>query len=88
MSEIAPYTKERLLELFYGIAQQDADSVIRSLTSLGIIIPTTDTLSLRRAITFFLDNINKQAQREETLSAIGQTLYLLFIHVLCLRSWY
>ena len=72
MSEIAPYTKDRLLQLFYAIAQQDAEAVIRSLTDLGIIVPTSDTLSLRRAIAFFLDNINKQAQKEETLSAIGE----------------
>ena len=73
MSEIAPYTKDRLLQLFYAIAQQDADAVIQSLTDLKIIIPTSDTLSLRRAIVYFLQNINKQAQQQETLSAIGES---------------
>lgn len=77
MSEIAPYTKDRLLQLFYAIAQQDADAVIKSLTDLGIIVPTSDTLSLKRAISFFLDNVNKQAQKEETLSAIGESCKIL-----------
>lgn len=72
MSEIAPYTKDRLLQLFYAVAQQDADGVITSLTDLKVIVPTTDTLSLKRAIVFFLDNINRQAERQETLSAIGE----------------
>jgi hypothetical protein len=45
------------LELFYGVYRQDADAVIAALIDLGIIVPTADAVSLRRAISFSLDNL-------------------------------
>lgn len=71
MSEIAAGTKDRLLDMFYAVYKQDADAVISCLVDLGIIVPTGDTLSLKRAISFFLENISRQAERQETLGAIG-----------------
>lgn len=71
MSEIAPATKDRLMDMFYAVYRQDADAVISCLQDLGIIVPTGDIMPLRRAIAYFLENINRQAERQETLSAIG-----------------
>ena len=71
MSEIAPATKDRLMDMFYAVYRQDADAVIACLQDLGIIVPTGDVMPLRRAIAYFLENINQQAERQETLPAIG-----------------
>ena len=71
MSEIAPATKDRLMDMFYAVYRQDAEAVISCLQDLGIIVPTGDIMPLRRAIAYFLENINRQAERQETLSAIG-----------------
>ena len=49
-------------ELFYGIAQKDAGRVIVALQALGIIVAQGDTLSLKRAITYFLKNIARQVR--------------------------
>ena len=73
MSEIAPATKDRLMDMFYAVYRQDADAVISCLQDLGIIVPTGDIMPLRRAIAYFLENINRQAERQETLSAIGDS---------------
>lgn len=75
MSEIAAATKDRLMDMFYAVYRQDADAVIACLQDLGIIVPTGDVMPLRRAIAYFLENINRQAERQETLSAIG-TVFL------------
>ena len=57
MSEIGTARRGSLLELFYGVYRRDADAVIAALINLGIIVPTADAISLRRAITFSLDNL-------------------------------
>ena len=44
--------------------------VVRCLVALGIIVPTSDTLSVKRAIAFFLETINRQAEAKEAV-AVG-----------------
>lgn len=41
--------------------------MITALIDLGVITPTGDLLSIRRAIKYFLENITKQAERQETI---------------------
>lgn len=60
MSEIKLNTKERLADLAYGIYRKDAAGVISALQDLGILVATGDTLSLQRAIGWFLNNISRQ----------------------------
>ncbi|KAK9804460.1 hypothetical protein WJX73_004145 [Symbiochloris irregularis] len=75
MSEIRLNTKERLSDLAYGVYRKDAAAVISALQDLGILVATGDTMSLQRAIGWFLNNISKQAERKETLAAIGEDLF-------------
>ena len=49
--------------------------VVRALTDLKIIVSRGDDLSLRRAITYFLDNIARQTQEQETIAAIGEDIF-------------
>ena len=60
MSSIFPGVRERLLDIFYGVYKKDADAVLKALVDLNIIVTTGDTLSLKRAISYFLENISKQ----------------------------
>lgn len=75
MSSIVPATKERLLNVFYGIYRKDAAQVVKSLTDLGIIVAQGDDLSLRRAMSYFLNNIAKQTKEQETIAAIGEDIF-------------
>eukprot|EP00878_Enallax_costatus_P028806 GHUV01031151.1.p1 GENE.GHUV01031151.1~~GHUV01031151.1.p1 ORF type:complete len:164 (+),score=44.37 GHUV01031151.1:50-493(+) len=75
MGEIVPNVRERLLDLFYGIYKKDTSSVIRTLVELGIIKPTGDMLSVRRAISYFLDNLARQTERQEAIGRIGEDLF-------------
>ena len=80
MGSIIPGTREVLLDLFYGIAQKDVDAVLLNLTTLGIIAPTSsDTISIRRALAYFVDNIGRQAEQQETVAAIGEDLFSIAI---------
>ena len=62
MSEIKLNTKERLQDLAFGIYRKDATAVISALRDLGILVTTGDTLSLQRAITYFLNNVSMQVR--------------------------
>lgn len=83
MGEIQPGIRENLLDLFYGVAKKDVDSVLNSLTALGIIAPSTaaggDKLSVRRALAYFIDNIGRQAEQQETVAAIGEDLFAIAV---------
>jgi predicted unusual protein kinase regulating ubiquinone biosynthesis (AarF/ABC1/UbiB family) len=80
MGTINPNIKERLLDLFYGIAQKDVDAVLENLTLLGIITPTSsDTIGIRRALSYFVENIGRQAEEQETVAAIGEDLFSIAI---------
>ncbi|KAI8468021.1 MAG: ABC1 family-domain-containing protein [Monoraphidium minutum] len=75
MGTIPGNVKDNLMEVFYGIYRKDTGQVVDALTQLGVIRATGDRLSVRRAIAFFLDNLQKQLEREETLGAIGEDLF-------------
>jgi len=41
--------------------------VVRALVELGVIKPQGDMLSVRRAINYFIENIKRQTERQETI---------------------
>ncbi|KAJ9523162.1 hypothetical protein QJQ45_024089 [Haematococcus lacustris] len=75
MGEIVPGIKDKLLDTFYGIYKQDTQAVINALIALGVIKPTGDALTLRRAIGYFINNLARQTERQETIQAIGEDLF-------------
>ncbi|KAL8209113.1 hypothetical protein R6Q57_008525 [Mikania cordata] len=76
MGEIKSFTREKLMDLFYAVYENDAKKVMNSLISLEALQPTGDMSSVRRSIQFFLDNIlNQTPDQEQTLAAIGEDLF-------------
>ena len=41
--------------------------VVKALVVLGIIVPTSDLLPVRRSIAYFLDNFERQTESQETI---------------------
>lgn len=68
MGEIKANTRELLLDTFYAFYRKDVDAVVKALTELGIIVPTGDTISVRRALSFFIDNLNQEVKQKEAVS--------------------
>ena len=60
MSSIVPATKERLLDVFYGVYRKDAKQVIDALQALGIIASTGNDLALQNLVSYALENLTKQ----------------------------
>eukprot|EP00741_Cyanophora_paradoxa_P001159 tig00000459_g1117.t1 len=86
MGEIPQLTRDRILQIFYGIANKDAQQIITALVEVGAIVPQGDMGPIRRAVQgnvlvgfkrdgYFLDNLNSRPAREQTVAAIGEDLY-------------
>jgi predicted unusual protein kinase regulating ubiquinone biosynthesis (AarF/ABC1/UbiB family) len=75
MGQIKPVTRERLLDTFFGIAQKDADRVVRSLIDLGALAPTDDMGPVRRSVQFMLDNFMDKPFEDQSVAAISDDLY-------------
>ncbi|KAK9075522.1 hypothetical protein SSX86_003846 [Deinandra increscens subsp. villosa] len=76
MGEIKSFTRERLMDLFYAVYENDSKKVMNSLISLEALQPTGDLSPVRRSIQYFLDNLlNQSPEQEQTLAAIGEDLF-------------
>ena len=51
----------------------------RALSDLGVIKATGDTLSLKRSIGFFIENLARQTERQETIANIGEDLFAIAV---------
>ena len=60
---------------FFGIAQKDADRVIKSLVDLGALVPTSDLGAVRRSVQFMLDNFMDKPFESQSVGAISDDLY-------------
>ena len=75
MGEITAKVREGLMDVFFGIAQKDADRTIAALIELGAIAPTKDLAPVRRAIQYVLDRVMDQPFEEKSVAEISDDLY-------------
>jgi predicted unusual protein kinase regulating ubiquinone biosynthesis (AarF/ABC1/UbiB family) len=75
MGSIQTVTREKMMGLFFGVAQKDAEKVITALVDLGALKLTGDVGSVRRSIQYMLDNFMDKSFEEQSLSAISDDLY-------------
>ena len=75
MGQVKSLTREKLMGTFFGIAQKDADRVIKSLVELGALTPTSDLGAVRRSVQFMLDNFMDKPFESQSIGAISDDLY-------------
>jgi predicted unusual protein kinase regulating ubiquinone biosynthesis (AarF/ABC1/UbiB family) len=75
MGQIQILTREKLMGLFFGVAQKDSDQVVSSLVELGALAPTGDKSAVRRSIQFMLENFMDKPFEHQSLAAISDDLY-------------
>eukprot|EP00798_Chlamydomonas_sp_ICE-L_P018776 gene18776-25315_t len=79
MGTIDGNVKGTLLEMFYGIYRKNADQVIKALVDLKVVRAKGDLITVKRAIRYFIDNLARQTERNETIAAIGEDLFSIAI---------
>jgi predicted unusual protein kinase regulating ubiquinone biosynthesis (AarF/ABC1/UbiB family) len=75
MGSIQTVTREKMMGLFFGVAQKDAEQVVKALIDLGALAPTGEMGAVRRSIQFMLDNFMDKSFEEQSLAAISDDLY-------------
>ena len=75
MGRVQLVTREKLLETCFGIAQKDADRVVKSLIDLGALTPTGDMGPVRRSVQYMLDNFVDKPFEAQSVSEISDDLY-------------
>lgn len=75
MGHIQPITKEKLLRVFFGIAQKNADEVVAALVELGALEVSGDMGPVRRSVQYMLDNFMGKPMESQSITAISDDLY-------------
>ncbi len=75
MGSIKAITREKMMALFFGVAQRDAEPVVTALVDLGALSPTGDMGAIRRSVQYMLDNFMDKPFEEQSLNAISDDLY-------------
>lgn len=75
MGRVRNDVREKLMQLFFGIAQKSAERVVDSLIELGALAPTDDMGPVRRSIQYILDHIMDQPFENQSVTAIADDLY-------------
>ncbi len=75
MGQVKPVTREKLMDLFFGIAQKDGDRVVAALIELGALAAADDMGPVRRSIQFMLDNFMDKPFETQSVAAISDDLY-------------
>ena len=75
MGQIQAITREKLLEMFFGIAQKDGDKVMVSLIELGVLAEAEDMGPVRRSIQYMLDNFMDRPFENQSVTEISEDLY-------------
>jgi predicted unusual protein kinase regulating ubiquinone biosynthesis (AarF/ABC1/UbiB family) len=75
MGRIQTITREKMMGLFFGVAQKDAQQVVAALVDLGALSDTGDSSAIRRSIQYMLDNFMDKPFEEQSLNAISEDLY-------------
>ncbi len=75
MGQVQPITRDKLMGLFFGIAQKDSEQVVDALVSLGALAPAEDMGPVRRSIQYMLDHFMDKPFEEQSITAISDDLY-------------
>lgn len=75
MGQIQAVTREKLMGVFFGVAQKDGDRVVNALVELGALAPADDMGPVRRSVQFMLDNFMDKPFENQSVSAISDDLY-------------
>jgi predicted unusual protein kinase regulating ubiquinone biosynthesis (AarF/ABC1/UbiB family) len=75
MGKIKSNVREGLMNTLYGVADKNADRVVKSLIELGALAPSEDLSPVRRSIQYMLDHFMDKPFEDQSMTAIGEDLY-------------
>jgi hypothetical protein len=79
MATVPSNVRERLLDLFSSISRSDADGAVAALVELGVLRPTGDAMSVRRAVAYFIRNLRADLSGDAAVANIGADLFAIAV---------
>jgi len=79
MTTVPANTREQLLDLFSSISKSDADGTVAALVELGVLRPTGDAMSVRRAVAYFIRNLRADLGGDAAVGQIGADLFAIAV---------
>jgi predicted unusual protein kinase regulating ubiquinone biosynthesis (AarF/ABC1/UbiB family) len=79
MSTVPSDVRERMLDLFSAISRSDADGTVAALVELGVLRPTGDAMSVKRAVAYFIKNLRADLSGEAAVGTIGADLFAIAV---------
>ncbi|MBW4575887.1 MAG: AarF/ABC1/UbiB kinase family protein [Aphanothece sp. CMT-3BRIN-NPC111] len=78
MAEVKSIAKDKMIKTFFAILRKDTDTVIDTLTEMGLIEPVADMTPIRRLIAFLLDKFTEKPVDIQALSQMRSEIYAMF----------
>ncbi|MGK7890742.1 MAG: ABC1 kinase family protein [Leptolyngbyaceae cyanobacterium] len=75
MGRVQSGTREKLMGVFFGVAQKDAERVVSSLVELGALAPVEDMGPVRRSVQYMLDHFMDKPFENQSVNEISDDLY-------------
>lgn len=78
MSEVNSLNRDQMIQTFFAILKKDTDTVVETLTAMGLIEPMSDMTPVRRLIQFLLDKFRDRPVDVQAFAEIKEELYVMF----------
>ena len=78
MAEVKSLAKDQMVKTFFAVMRKDADEVLNTLISIGLVEPMPDMMPVRRLIAFLLDKFIDKPIDFQAFNEIKNELYIMF----------
>ncbi len=78
MAEVKLVAKEQMIETFFAVLRKDTNKIVETLVYMGLIEPIKDMTSVKRIVSFLLENFRNKPVDIKAFEQIGDEVYLMF----------
>ncbi|MCL6433047.1 MAG: AarF/ABC1/UbiB kinase family protein [Leptolyngbyaceae cyanobacterium HOT.MB2.61] len=78
MAEVQSIDKDQMVRTFFAVLRKDADQVIETLITMGLIEPTSDMTPIRRIMRFILEQFTEKPVELQAFNQMRNEVYALF----------
>ncbi|MGA7935302.1 MAG: AarF/ABC1/UbiB kinase family protein [Kovacikia sp.] len=78
MAEVQSIDKDQMVRTFFAVLRKDADQVLDTLTTMGLIEPIADMTPIRRIIRFILEKFTEKPIELQAFNQVRSEVYALF----------
>ena len=78
MAEVKSLTKDQMIKTFFAVLKKDVEQVLNALITIGLIVPMSNMMPVRRLLDFLLENFTDKPVNFYDFDQIKEELYVLF----------